>query len=156
MQKNQESLELAALITIIYKALDRRSTLDYKYELTHLKLQKLIWFCYLEYFHQYKKQLVKEDFEAWEYGPVLVSVFKVYNKYRATVITDNQEIKSLAKKYAFKFDTKITDLVINICVNNTYQNVRSLVVKSYDHFWDEYYNKGYAKMPWLAVKKYYG
>lgn len=47
---------------------------------TNLKLQKMLYF--LDMYHlinQHKRLITDEEFEAWDYGPVMRSV---YNKYR--------------------------------------------------------------------------
>ncbi|WP_375317216.1 hypothetical protein [Spiroplasma endosymbiont of Virgichneumon dumeticola] len=33
----------------------------------NMKLQKLMFFAYIEYYKKYKKELFKDDFEAWVY-----------------------------------------------------------------------------------------
>lgn len=46
---------------------------------THLKLQKLVYFCYAWFAGNYGKELFPEDIEAWQYGPV---VRELYNEFR--------------------------------------------------------------------------
>lgn len=40
-----------------------------------MKLQKLLYFCHADYLVQFGKRLVRQDFEAWNYGPVIPSVY---------------------------------------------------------------------------------
>lgn len=40
-----------------------------------VKLQKILYFLYLEYLKENNKKLFKEQFEAWVYGPVIPKVF---------------------------------------------------------------------------------
>lgn len=42
---------------------------------SNLKLQKVLYFAWIEYFRRYRKPLFKEGFEAWRYGPVVPSVY---------------------------------------------------------------------------------
>lgn len=43
--------------------------------ITHLKLQKLIYFCFAWYAGNYEKPLFDEDIEAWQFGPVIRQVY---------------------------------------------------------------------------------
>lgn len=43
--------------------------------LTNLKLQKLLYLADMNYAGQTGQRLINEDFEAWDYGPVLPSVY---------------------------------------------------------------------------------
>lgn len=60
---------------IIYK-LNRRNI-----EITHLKLQKLLYFSQKEFLKKYNIPLFADDFEAWIHGPVLPIIYKEYAKY---------------------------------------------------------------------------
>lgn len=68
-----------------YSALDIAKYVIYKTnennkEITQLKLQKILYFIEAYYMVAYdKKELYKEDFYAWLYGPM---VKEVYNKYK--------------------------------------------------------------------------
>ena len=42
---------------------------------SHLKLQKLAYFCYEKYLISYKKKLFNEKIYAWKYGPVIKSLY---------------------------------------------------------------------------------
>ncbi len=59
----------AAARTLIEMAADRNI------ELTHLKLQKLLYFCHGLMLAQHGRPLVKDDFQAWKYGPVLEDLY---------------------------------------------------------------------------------
>lgn len=49
--------------------------------ITHLKLQKLLYYAQAWSMVVLNKSLFKEDFEAWMHGPVLPSVWESYKKY---------------------------------------------------------------------------
>lgn len=79
-------------------------------EITHLKLQKLLYFCQKEYLQKYNKPLFEEDFEAWVHGPVLPEIYREYAKYgwdnipktlRTSIIftTEKNHIKEVLEKY---------------------------------------------------------
>jgi len=50
-------------------------------DLTNLKLQKLLYFAYGLHYALYGKELFSERFEAWQYGPVLRSVYKEFKNF---------------------------------------------------------------------------
>ncbi len=58
--------------------------------LTHMKLQKILYFVYREYIQKNNNHmpLFAERFATWQYGPVLESVYNVFKKYGSTPITD--------------------------------------------------------------------
>ncbi|MGB3337472.1 MAG: type II toxin-antitoxin system antitoxin SocA domain-containing protein [Devosia sp.] len=47
--------------------------------MTHLKVQKLLYFSQAYFLANFHKPLFEEDFEAWAHGPVLPSVFKEFS-----------------------------------------------------------------------------
>lgn len=55
--------------------------------LTHLKLQKLLYYVYGVYWKECQQRLFKDSFHAWELGPVVKSVYKAYRGYSSKQIT---------------------------------------------------------------------
>lgn len=49
--------------------------------LTQMKLQKMLFFAQGWYFAIYGEPLFEEDFEAWEYGPVIPSVYSEFRDF---------------------------------------------------------------------------
>lgn len=49
--------------------------------ITHLKLQKLIYYAQAWSLALNGKALFKEDFEAWAHGPVIPEIYQVYREY---------------------------------------------------------------------------
>lgn len=61
---------------------------------TPMKLQKLVYFIFKDYLESTGKELFSEQFEAWQYGPVLSSVyseFKSFGKERITKFAKNAD-----------------------------------------------------------------
>lgn len=57
---------------------------------SHLKLQKLAYFCYEKYLISYKKKLFNEKIYAWKYGPVIKSLYdSVKQSENSTVDLDS-------------------------------------------------------------------
>lgn len=58
---------------------------------TPMKLQKLIYFCHADYLKQFSIDLIKQNFEAWEYGPVIPSIYSEFKREK------DQPIKRMAE-----------------------------------------------------------
>jgi len=46
-----------------------------KWTVTNLKLQKILYIAHMVYMGRNKKPLIFEQFEAWDYGPVVNSLY---------------------------------------------------------------------------------
>jgi len=57
-----------------------KSIIDKK-SLSPMKLQKLMYFMYRDYYKETNQPLFSERFEAWKYGPVLSSVYMAFKNY---------------------------------------------------------------------------
>lgn len=78
-----------------------------KHKITEpVKIQKILYFLYLEYLKEKKKKLFEEEFEAWVYGPVLR---RVYNHLRYNGLTFNEYETFDSEKDEYIF-TKIIPL----------------------------------------------
>lgn len=53
---------------------------------SHLKLQKLLYFCYAEFLMRTGKKLFEEPIVAYKYGPVVEGVFQRFKHYGSSVI----------------------------------------------------------------------
>lgn len=56
--------------------------------LSPMKLQKILYFLYKEYYKEFNQALFPERFEAWMYGPVVSDVYYAYQKRRKKNITE--------------------------------------------------------------------
>lgn len=59
---------------IIWYANNEKHNLS-NYSLTPLKLQKILYYVSTEYFKKFGKRLFDEDFQKWQYGPVVKDVY---------------------------------------------------------------------------------
>lgn len=59
--------------------------LDYCDELsravTHLSLQKILFFCHAWHLVSFQSPLIQQKFEAWEFGPVLPYIYHEFKKF---------------------------------------------------------------------------
>ena len=54
--------------------------------LTNLKLRKLLYLADMNYVGQTGQRLINEDFEAWDYGPVLPSVYHACKSFGSKAV----------------------------------------------------------------------
>lgn len=55
--------------------------IDRRAPITHLKLQKLLWFAWIEYYDRTGACLFEDPFYAWKLGPTVKSVRREYRAY---------------------------------------------------------------------------
>lgn len=60
-------------------------------KVTNLSLQKLVYFCHLWSLIELGRPLVKQSFEAWEYGPVLQYLYREFKRFGGAPITDRAQ-----------------------------------------------------------------
>ncbi|MCA6080406.1 MAG: DUF4065 domain-containing protein [Endomicrobium sp.] len=68
--------------------------LDYTLEISHLKLQKLLFYCQAYHLSISGEPLFEDDILAWDYGPVVRSVYENYKKHDSSIISVKKELKS--------------------------------------------------------------
>lgn len=83
-------------------------------DLTNLKLQKILYFAQAEYLKEFKKRLFNDEIEAWQYGPVVRSVYEWLKDCGAFAITE--------------MDVELCD------TNNIPEDIREFL----DKIWDKY------------------
>lgn len=81
-------------------------------ELSNLMLQKTMYFVELDYYKQTGKHLVDDDFEAWQYGPVVPSVYDEYCGYGSRYIED---VDMSDKPDMSQVDTRIIEETLDRC-----------------------------------------
>src|SRR5438128_958905 len=52
-----------------------------RFELTNLRLNKLLYFIHAESFAHKPEGLVRNHFEAWQFGPVILPVFDTFKSF---------------------------------------------------------------------------
>jgi uncharacterized phage-associated protein len=97
---------------------------------SHLKLQKLLYFCYAWYAGNNNEPLFGDDFEAWQYGPVAREIYGQFARFGSSPIASR----------AFEPDANPWD---DAPAAVTDQNVRDAV----EQVWNAYKDKGVS---WLV------
>ncbi|MCL2816080.1 MAG: DUF4065 domain-containing protein [Oscillospiraceae bacterium] len=99
--------------TVLFRAFNENK------DITPMKLQKLIYFIYKKYLKETELPLFSERFEAWQYGPVLTSVYDGFKVYGSNHIK-NYYIDKDSKAWIISMDSsdELSD--------------------AFDYVWDEY------------------
>ena len=73
------------------------------WELTNLKLQKILYIANMIYFGKHEEPLIKESFEAWDYGPVIPSLYHKVKMFGKDPIENvfhyTPDVKERSKEY---------------------------------------------------------
>lgn len=59
--------------------------------ITPMKLQKLVYYCHAEFLVTSGHSLVAQEFEAWEYGPVIPGLFHEFKIFGSEAITSRAQ-----------------------------------------------------------------
>ena len=63
--------------------------------ITHLKLQKILYFSQAAFLALYDKKLFNDPIEAWKFGPVIRAVYEKYKEYGNQPLEIKDEIKGV-------------------------------------------------------------
>jgi len=74
-----------------------------------MKLQKLVYFAHGWYLAIQDKALIEEPVEAWQYGPVIRSIYDEFKKYGRNYIQTKATYYDFSSKPFHKFDYKINE-----------------------------------------------
>jgi len=82
-----------------------------EYDITNLKLNKLLYFIYREAL-SFKINIFENDFRAWKHGPVMPEVYHKYSENKATIIGYDQDTDLFYGDLSRK-ETDIIDKILN-------------------------------------------
>lgn len=63
--------------------------------ISNLKLQKLLYFIWIDFYKRTKKYLFDEEFHAWKFGPVIPEIYYKYCFYGSFPILDTIEEENI-------------------------------------------------------------
>ena len=124
---------------------------------TNLSLQKIIYFCHVWCLIKLGKPLVKQQFEAWQHGPViqyLYHQFKVFDRApietRATKINQETGKEEIVK---YEFDDQLEEFLSQVIRCYSKLSVRELVDLSHEKNgpWDKVWNHGGRVNPGMKI-----
>lgn len=124
--------------------------------ISHLKLQKLLFYCQAFHLASTGKPLFKEDVVAWSYGPVVKEVFSKYEKYGNSIIPV-RELSNGEKPPGFKISAKGISIISSVMEAYGHLSAISLMERTHrEPPWMEAFEKGEdKKIDHASMKKYY-
>jgi uncharacterized phage-associated protein len=144
-----EALEIAKEI-LSYQSLE--SSL----KISHLKLQKLLFYCQAYHLAILKIPLFEEDILAWDYGPVVYSVYKQYKKCDSSIIPP----PTLTRKayHDGNGNFKSSSISVISTVMGAYSKFSAIELMGMTHSespWQEAYESESKIISQDSMKKYY-
>ena len=120
--------------------------------LTNMKLQKLLYYAFSWYAVEKNKPLFDENIMAWKYGPVVVSVYKAYEKFGADIIKKASDGDPNALD---DFTKSLVDDVFSVYGNKTAIELANLTHSEAP--WRDTFNpeNQNTPIPFKAVVQYY-
>jgi uncharacterized phage-associated protein len=125
--------------------------------ITNLSLQKIVYFCHVWSLIQLRRPLVKHQFEAWQYGPVLQYLYREFKNY------DDRPIESRASRInvetgvreivPYRFDAETEELLGRVV--DFYSRLRPGDLVALSHAkggpWDEVWNHRGVVNPGMQI-----
>lgn len=78
---------------------------------SNLKLQKLLYFVWIDFFKQTKRRLFENEICAWQYGPVVPDVYYEYCKYASSNLVLDENINIISHYDANIIDDVLQDYI---------------------------------------------
>lgn len=121
--------------------------------ISNLQLQKILYYIQLNFYRHLNIQLIREEFEAWDYGPVIPKVYFYFKSYGATKICNLYE----SERELFsenQIQEQLINRVIDVCTSLT---AGQLVSRSHssDSPWTKVYTqKQKNRIPNSLIREY--
>lgn len=122
-------------------------------DLTNMKINKLLYYAQGHYLQKYGTRMFDDDFEAWDHGPVVASVYSRYQGMGSDPITECDEtcISSVPDPAA--------DVLFEVA--REYGKYTAGALRSMTHVpngpWDQVYSKGssHTIIPFDSIKAWF-
>lgn len=123
---------------------------------TQMKVQKLLFFAQGYHLAKFGEPLIIEEFEAWQYGPVVPNIYEDYKLYGSKLITDTD--------FAPRFKTMYLDYKAQDAIQYTWdllKDISAMALSNWTHQpetpWSLVYSSNSKSTPIdnTAIKKYF-
>lgn len=124
---------------------------------THLSLQKIVYFCHVWSLIVLGRPLVRHRFEAWQFGPVLQYLYREFRQWNDKPITSRAhqiDVTSGEKEIVtYKFDEETETLLNNIVDFYSRLQPSELVALAHSEGspWHEAWNHSDAVNPGMSI-----
>lgn len=125
---------------------------------TNLALQKIVFFCHVWSLVGLGKPLVKQKFEAWQYGPVLQYLYREFKDFERSPITSRAKkvnaLTGVLEVAAYDFDEETDTYLRKVVLLYSGISAGNLVKLSHEKGgpWDEAWNHGGAVNPGMTIE----
>lgn len=114
---------------------------------TNMKLQKMLYYAWVDYYREFKEHLFRDDICAWKYGPVVPKVYREYRIYAGMPILQTKEpapIDDDTSRFLTEFADRHRDFTASQLVNLTHRE---------GYPWKMVYKEGekYTKIPFNTI-----
>jgi len=127
-------------------------------EVTNLSLQKIIFFCHAWCLGRLKRPLIRHEFEAWKYGPVLQYVYRDFSNFDSSPITSRavgiNPVTGSKDVVTADFDEEVLQLLAEVVGFYSRRTANQLVRLSHvpGGPWSTVWNDGAALNPGMRIK----
>lgn len=119
-------------------------------EISNLRLQKLLYFVQAKILVETGNPCFEDEMEAWEYGPVVPTVYEVYKRYGSLPISGKQNLSGIIDSEIEKYIGEILDYFSN---TPTFELVQ---ITHNQTPWIEAKNKGlHSCISVVSIKKFF-
>lgn len=123
--------------------------------ISHLKLQKLLYYSQAYHLAITDTALFTEDIVAWKYGPVELTVYEVYKKYKSELIPPAEDAKTACSQSAISANS----IKVITQVMDAYGQLSAIGLMERTHReapWKDAYSKGEGTViPKEVLQRYY-
>ena len=133
------------------------------YSVNNTKLQKILYFLQAEFLIETGHELFFDDIEAWDFGPVVPSVYYRFRIQGTCRILMHDEDLEVAPKLISREDRKLIDPVLDML--QPYSAIQLAEITRNQAVWKKYHNDRYreyrsdrikhAVIPTWAIKNYF-
>lgn len=114
---------------------------------TNMKLQKMLYYAWVEYYKKTQNYLFRDDIYAWKYGPVVPKVYREYRIYAGMPILkseDSTDIDEETAGFLTDFADRHKDFTASQLMNLTHKD---------NSPWRRVYREGekYTKIPFDII-----
>lgn len=106
---------------------------------TQMQLQKMVYFANGIVLHSTKgeKTLIKESFQAWEFGPVVPDLYREFKQFGSRSVTpDNDFLDIIGKGYNFDKSVSVEDANALSAIETTWEamkNIDGITLSQWSH-----------------------
>jgi len=127
-------------------------------KVTNLALQKIVYFCHAWSLAQLGRPLVKHQFEAWQFGPVLQYLYRDFKAFDREPITSRAQklnpVTGRSEVVSYEFDGETEDLLKRVISFYGRLSPGTLVELSHDKGgpWDTVWNHEGKVNPGMRIE----